>query len=225
MERKKQADIKEPRLRKVMIGCPTYDWKVDVRWVNSLMETLRSAPPGVAFFPIFQPGDALVERARNDLVRMAVEAEVDDLVFVDADVVWRASDMTRILGHGLEVVGGLYRQHTDQQRFVLVERSGAEPKDGVVEVLGTGCGFLRLSRRALRRLWDSSRAYTDGTVTGRVVFEVQYDRKDLVSEDIALCRKWRKLGGKVFVDTRGQLGHIGQRLYVIEAPKNMSETS
>jgi hypothetical protein len=34
-----------------------------------------------------------------------------------------------------------------------------------------------------------------------------------LSEDYAFCRRWRDIGGKVFVDPQCKLAHLGQHLY------------
>jgi hypothetical protein len=33
------------------------------------------------------------------------------------------------------------------------------------------------------------------------------------SEDFAFCRRWRDMGGKVYVDLNSKLQHAGQHLY------------
>jgi hypothetical protein len=33
------------------------------------------------------------------------------------------------------------------------------------------------------------------------------------AEDFTFCRRWRDMGGKVFVDRQCRLGHLGQHLF------------
>jgi hypothetical protein len=35
------------------------------------------------------------------------------------------------------------------------------------------------------------------------------ETRHYLSEDYAFCRRWRSLGGRVWLDTRGKLTHIG----------------
>lgn len=73
-------------MRKVLIGTPSHDGRVDAWYANSLVNTVRIAPQkDTVIVPIFMAYDSLVQRARNDLVRLALEEEFDDLIFIDSD--------------------------------------------------------------------------------------------------------------------------------------------
>jgi hypothetical protein len=42
---------------------------------------------------------------------------------------------------------------------------------------------------------------------------VDPDSRRYLSEDFAFCRRWRDMGGKVYVDLNSKLQHAGQHLY------------
>jgi hypothetical protein len=42
---------------------------------------------------------------------------------------------------------------------------------------------------------------------------VDPDSRRYLSEDFAFCRRWRDMGGKVYVDLNSKLQHGGQHLY------------
>jgi hypothetical protein len=46
-----------------------------------------------------------------------------------------------------------------------------------------------------------------------MVFDVQLIDGELVSEDNVFCRKWRGLGGKVWIDPSMTCNHIGVKKY------------
>jgi hypothetical protein len=72
--------------RKVLIGTPAYSGTVDVWYANSLVNTVRmSYEKDVVIVPVYMAYDSLVQRARNDLVKLAIEEDFDDLIFIDAD--------------------------------------------------------------------------------------------------------------------------------------------
>lgn len=211
-------------MRSVMIATPAYDGTVHVRYADALVQTLRACPPDVRIAPVFIPGDALIQRARNEMVQMALGAEggkgVDDLVFIDADIAWRPADFYRLLSHPVDIVGGCYRRTEDAQTLVFYPRKGAKPDDtGLLPVEGIGCGFLRMTRAALTRLWAKSKPYRNGRVQTRSVFEVTIERGELVSEDVSMCHKWTAMRQVVYADTRIALEHVGEKVYRIEAPK------
>jgi hypothetical protein len=43
------------------------------------------------------------------------------------------------------------------------------------------------------------------------------DTGDYLSEDYTFCRRWRALGGEVWLDTRSKLMHIGPREFAGDA--------
>jgi hypothetical protein len=193
---------------------------VDCRYLDALIQTIKLAPVGVQVFPVFIPGDALVQRARNSLCKMAIDAfegeGVDDLVFIDADISWNSADFYKLLSHDVDIVGGIYRQKRDPE--VLVLRPAKKPifsKDGLIEVESTGCGFLRISGVALRKLWGSSQKYFDGDVELRSIFEVVVKGGEMISEDIAMCHKWAKLRGSIFCDTSILCDHSGSKVWSV----------
>ena len=208
-----------------MIATPAYDGTVDVRYADALVQTIRMATQqGVQVLPVFLPGDALVQRARNSLCEMALEAfegkGVDDVVFIDADMYWMPAGFFRLLSHDLDIVGGLCRQAADPQVLAFRPKKGCSPdKDGILEVAGTGAAFLRIRRTALQRLWKRAQPYRDSSVEVRSVFEVTIEGRELCSEDVAMCHKWAAMRGQVYVDLQVQVGHVGRKCYEIEGPR------
>ena len=73
--------------RKVMIGSPSYDGRIDVWYANSLVNTVKlSFEKDVEITPMWVSFDALIQRARNDTIQLAIEMDVDDLIFIDTDI-------------------------------------------------------------------------------------------------------------------------------------------
>ena len=60
--------------RKVIIATPAHNETVHVGFMDSLIQTIRmSIDKKIDIYPIQVCGDALVQRARNDLIAMAIE--------------------------------------------------------------------------------------------------------------------------------------------------------
>lgn len=202
-----------------MIATPTHDGKLDVKYVDSLISTLAIAKE-VSVFPVFLPGEALVQKARNELFKIAAEAfegkGVDDLVFIDSDMAWNPMDFMHLLSHEQDIVGGLCRQKRDEEILTFKPKPGAEMnKQGLLEVNGTGCAFLRLTNSALMKIWNVAKPYKNGNQTGRAVFEVFVNEDgDYTSEDISFCNKWFALGGQVYIDTMIRVTHIGTKAWI-----------
>ena len=202
--------------RKVLIGTPSYDGKVDVWYANSLVNTIRmSYEKDTIIVPVYMAYDSLVQRARNDLVKLAVEEDFDDLIFIDSDVEWNPEWVFKLLDYKEDVVGGCYPKKSDQPQFpVHALKEGLKlEENGLIEVDGLPTGFLKISREALKKVWDASEEYINENKVARMVFDIKVMDGQLVSEDIVFCRKWHDLGGKIFIDPTMTCNHIGVKKY------------
>ena len=73
--------------RRVLIGTPCYDGSVDVWYTHSLVNTIKlSDQMNVEILPIWLSYDALIQRARNDIIALVREMDCDDIIFIDADI-------------------------------------------------------------------------------------------------------------------------------------------
>lgn len=201
-----------------MIGTPSYDGRLDVYYVNSLIETMRLAPQhGVEIVPIWVSFDSLVQRARNDTVHIAIQMNVDDLVWIDSDIKWNPEWFYKLLDYNLDVVGGTYPKKADDPTFVMQQNEfkQLDPATGLVEVSALGTGFVKMSRAALHALWNSSQPYIDpkDNLERRHVFDVSISGGNLVSEDINAFHKLTRAGFKCWLDVNICCDHIGQKRY------------
>jgi len=205
----------EQRKRTVMIGTPCYDGKIEVWHANSLVQTIKmSADLGVEIYPIWLSYDALVQRARNDVVALMMDMGCDDLIWIDADIDWNPTDFYKLLSYPVDVVGGTYRKKGDQEEYVakiLDPNRPMDPHTGLIEVEGLGTGFLRMSRKAVQHLWDTSPKYSERgrDIDRRWIFDVAIKNADLVSEDIHVCDLLRTGGFPIWLDTQITCGHTG----------------
>lgn len=201
-------------MKKVLLGTPCYDGKVHVEFLQSLIGTMALAEKhGAAIYPVQIKLDALVQRARNDLVKLALENNCDDLIFVDADQEWNPEWIFRLLEHNVDLVGGAVPKKSDTEidyNIKLMAEGIYSPVNHLIQVQSVGTGFLRLSRAALQAVWDISEPLNNGS---RMVFDVQIMDGEMVSEDNVFCAKWRTTGGRVWVDPSMTCNHIGAKIY------------
>jgi len=93
-------------MRKVLIGTPSHDGRLDVWYVNSLVNTIRIAPNfDTHITAVYTSFDRLVQRARNSLVTIAMEENYDDIFFIDSDVEWDPQWIFKFLQYPEDVVG------------------------------------------------------------------------------------------------------------------------
>jgi hypothetical protein len=214
--------------KKVLIATPSYDGKLDVYYIDSLLNTLSLAENNnVEVYPLFICYDSLIERARNDLFKIAYSNDIDNLFFIDSDVGWNPQDFYKLVKSDKDIIGGSYRKKTDNEELYVVKALDKDnpklnlsvDKDGILEVAGLGCGFMKISRKAINALWEVSKHYTSEKGDARMVFEVVCEDGQLISEDIYMCKKWRNLGNSVYLDTNITCSHTGAKTFVGDVGK------
>ena len=200
-------------MRKVLIGTPSYDGRIDVWFANSLISTVKeSIEKDIHVHAIYTSYDSLVQRARNSLVKLALDGGYDDLFFIDSDVEWETEWFFNLLDRPEPIVGGALVKKTDKEGYTikLIDKELKYSQDKkIIEVDGVGTGFLKVSRFALEKLWDASDVYQSEGETHRMVFDIKVENGDLISEDFVLCNKWKNLGYKVWADPTITCNHIG----------------
>lgn len=204
-------------MRRVMLATPAYDGRVDANFAYSLALSIKlCAAHGIELLPVFWPGEALVQHARNMLVHLAVEANgIDDIVFIDADQAWDPKDLIKLLSHAVSVVGVAVRKKSDQVSFNVHSENGQlmRVEGCLLEVDGIGTGLLRMDKRAFRDLYNHSPGYRKGDQNCKMIFSVTIENGVLVGEDIAMCKTLRKNGYKIYVDPTISVSHFGIKDY------------
>ena len=199
-------------MRKVIIATPAHSGTVHVEFMDSLIQTIRmSIDRKIDIYPVQICGDALVQRSRNDLIAMAIEANCDDIIFIDSDQQWNPEWIFTLLNYSADVVGGAVVKKSDTPMFnvKILPTSSVDTSTGLMEVESLGTGFLRISKAAMVAVSNESQEYKDSNKTCKMVFNIEIVDGELISEDNVFCKKWRKLGGKVFVDPTMTCSHIG----------------
>lgn len=140
----------------------------------------------------------------------------------DCDMQFGMEDIERLLGRGHPLIGGLYhkRMKSDSPIYVLNPLPGRtfNPSDWEVqEVYEVGTGFMLIHRTVLEKIRDANPGIEyieDGTGKRRWdFFTTGVFNGRFLTGDWAICKRWRDLGGKVFVDCGRKLPHHGKAVY------------
>lgn len=212
-------------MRKVMIGTPCYDGRLDVWYTNSLVNTIKlGQSKDIEIHPIWISFDALLQRARNDTIKLAIEGDFDDLIWIDSDIEWEPEWFFKLLDHPVDVVGGTYPKKADKEEYVLrqVIKHPIDKSTGLMEVDGLGTGFARMSKKAMQYLWDSSTMYIDpkDNKERRMICDVQIIDKQMYSEDIIMFLKLQQGGFKIYLDATMTCNHTGPKKFKGNFQKN-----
>ena len=204
-------------MKKVLIGTPSYDGRIDTWFADSLVRTVKQADPKqINIHAIYPSYDSLIQRARNDLVRMAMDGGYDTLFFIDSDVEWEPEWFFRLLARPEPIVGAALIKKSDQESYtvkIIAKNLTRSEDDVLVQVDGLGTGFLKVDRFALEKLWLMSEPYVHDGVPNRMVFDLKIVDGDLISEDYVMCHKWQSLGYKVWLDPSITINHNGVKKY------------
>ena len=200
-------------MRRVLIGTPSYDGRIDVWFANSLIETVKQAEKkGIFVHAIYTSYDSLIQRARNSLIKLAIDGKYDDLFFIDSDTEWEPEWFFNLLERPEPIVGGALIKKTEKEGYTvkLVDKKLKYSEDKkLLQVDVVGTGFMKVSKFALDKLWEISDEYTSEGEKHRMVFDIKVENGDLISEDYILCNKWKSLGYKVWLDPTITCNHIG----------------
>ena len=160
-------------------------------------------------------GNCHVDDSRNRLVRDFLTSDCTDLVFLDADLGWFARDLVTLVTYDRDVVAGIYpKKHGDDSYPVnLLDGEIWSDRDGLIEVKSVPTGFLRIKRHVLQSLaanaeWFNSKAVADSAVP--CIFERQIIDGERWGGDYVFSRKWRELGGKIYIAPQMRFEHSGE---------------
>lgn len=206
-------------MRTVLVAAPSYDGKVNVWHATALAESAKiGLTKDINVVAVYMSYDALVQRARNDIFKLAVDGKVDDLVFIDCDVDWNPNDLFKLLEHDVDIVAAPIIKKTDAFITYSVKALDGLKADenGLIPVDGAATGFMRIRREALEKIWNDAQEYTEPHKPEpiRMVFDVAIIDGVLWSEDIVFCENWRGLGGKIYIDPTINCGHSGEKRWI-----------
>lgn len=226
---------------KIMIGTPMYGGVCTAHYAFSNLNLMRIAErAGLEVNFQFITTESLITRARNDLVSTFLDSDCSHLMFIDADIQFNPEDIIKLINHNLDLVCGGYpckmidwdSVHSAVTQGVRSDalisyaspyiynraKSSEKPDNSLIEVIESGTGFMLIRRNVFEQLSEHVPSYVTNKFNGygkrvKEYFATSIENDILLSEDYHFCRKWRSIGGKVFVDTTVALNHIGNHVF------------
>lgn len=208
----------------IFIATPSYDGKVCSAYTGGLVRSLPVLErEGIGVDYLLMTGNCHVDDARNGCLREFLKTDCTDLVFIDADVGWDASDLLRLCLYDRDVVAGVYPKKTpdgageDYPVHLASDTELRADANGLLAVEGAPTGFMRIKRHVIeklvaanahRRFVGQNKADSDPYT---IVFERTYADGHRWSGDYAFCRAWAGMGGKIYVDPEMRFVHEGEK--------------
>ncbi len=211
-----------PVKKDVIIAMPAYDNKTEFDIYAAIQQAIHDPECPVRDLITYN-GDSLVSRARNELCLMFEKRPADEarfLMFIDSDIHFKPSDITRLRSHNLPVVAGLYFLKNLTCSPVLNTPIGKA--DGVLQrVREIGTGFLMIRRDTFGAIKAAGYAkqYRPGSNQHDLeskrteYFPVGVKDDILLSEDYYFSHLCEMVNIPCYVDTTVMVGHKGWAMY------------
>jgi hypothetical protein len=195
-------------LRRVLIAVPSYTGKITAQTEYTLaLFKLEADAFGWGFDILPWGGDSLIAHARNAIVGKFMLSDATDLICLDADVGTVPGAFTRLMTHRVNFVAGLYRAKSEPENYMVRLLSSdvrGDPRTDLLEVESVPFGLVRLTRACIE---DMIREYADESFVSHMdnlkcwnLFNTEVRDGQFWGEDYYFCRKWRAIGGRVWVD-------------------------
>lgn len=193
----------------VLFATPSYGKQISPEHHHAMVQTARELTmQGIAFGQHLLTGSPFVDQARNSAVEYFLkQTSADFLFFVDDDVGFDYECVTRMLSHGVDIVGGLVPKRTaDTSPDYHSNAITGVMRDGLMECMELPTAFMRISRPALERY---AQAYP-----GQPFFRAgPYKDEPYIGEDIFFCRQWCALGERLWIDADISFTHRGSHAW------------
>lgn len=175
-------------------------------------------------------GGSHVGKAREHLLWDAMATPATHILFVDDDMGWDPRILMRLIAADMDFVAavGCRKQETfsvccnflpNPQRF--------DERTGFLEIQDVGFAFVLLRRAAVERMMEAYPGLEYRTTNGRrewALFLDMIEHGDRLSEDFSFCRRWRAIGGRIFIDQDAALVHAGRKEFT-GRPSQLFETA
>lgn len=163
----------------------------------------------------------LVDVARNQLARKAIEEEFDRVLWLDSDMTFPPDLLERLsddIGNNAFVAGlyctrkrpyipTIYKEIsvTESEKGVLYPKAlcyDDYPRDSVFQICASGFGAVLMTTDLIKQVWER--------------FGTPFERVPGFGEDISFCMRVAQMGVPMFCDSRIKLGHMAYKPIEVE---------
>jgi glycosyltransferase involved in cell wall biosynthesis len=160
-----------------------------------------------------------ISAARATMLRAALDAKADVIVFIDYDVSWKPRNLLKLIETDGDVVAGTYRPKIDDEQYMgtiefdpvsFVPRVRAA--DGAIAARLVPGGFLKVTKEAVHDFMASYPQFCYGPLYHASVDLFNHGVHDRVwyGEDYSFSVNWRKRGGELWIVPDLDIDHHGK---------------
>lgn len=175
------------------------------------LDSLEASVPlldaaGIDHCMVTEIGNPYISGARATMLRKALDAKSDVVVFIDHDVSWDAQDLLTLINTEGHVVAGTYRFKEDQERYMGTIHTTQDGlplvrEDGAIRARLVPAGFLKVTKEAVDRFMRSYPNLCYGPKYSLSVDLFNHGASAGVwwGEDYAFSRNWEGCGGQIWL--------------------------
>lgn len=211
-------------MQKVFLALPVHDAKPTMATFHAIIHFMKEAAQrGIEVDFQAWVGDSIVSSSRNILLGLFYKSDCTDLICIDSDNSWEPGALIKLLEHPVDFVMAGYRTKIDQEKYAIhwIDINNiVSDENGLIEIAGGPFGIVRLTRNCVDKMvkaYDHLGYDDDHLAPGLplwALFDNQLENRRYYGEDFTFCRRWRAIGGKVWLDPEIQTCHVGQKFYM-----------
>lgn len=221
----------------VVFGIASYTGAACHEFQQSMIETMAAlGAAGIPSHCTYAPGDPYLSKARNGIASDFLRnfALATHLFFIDDDVGWPGAKVVEFVRRDLDVIGGVYPKKSDNPEWPMQLDLGADglpiERAGLLRVMLAPTGFLCIKRGVIERMAATSGQYLN--TVKQVNPDLHWNIFDMGcfmpdgtrpapgqmaqfwGEDYYFCRRWRDMGGEIWIDPDITFSHRGPKAWI-----------
>ena len=201
----------------ILIAIPCQHGQIHSYTANALFSLGKLLDKkGIVSDIITPSGESGIPWVRNKIAdTFLLSAGFTHLMCIDSDILFHQDDVLTLLEMNTNFAAAKYRLKTPEVQYCTAPNLNTTA-DAVTEVAHVGGGFQLLKRELFEALIKSGTIPKLQGFNNTEIWDFYRElRKDgtLFPEDISFCMKCTRIGEKVMIDNRIQLGHYGGMIY------------
>ena len=192
--------------KKVIFCIPTLTRPYDVTLASLKASIPLIQAAGWEEGMVSEIGCPYISAARSNMLRKALDAKADVIVFIDHDVSWSPEDLLKLIECEGDVVAGLYRFKEEIEHYMGVFDDDANGMvkvraDGAIKATRVPAGFLKITANAVNRFMTK---YPELCYGQKYNLSVDLFNHGAIEgawwgEDYAFSKRWTDMGGEIWI--------------------------
>lgn len=199
---------------KLFLAVTAYDHKVFGECADSVLKNCISLMKAGHTVVPYTNNDLYVDRSRNFCVKLFLETDCTDIVFVDSDLSFDDDAILKLVFFDRAIVAGAYpyKKFKEEYPVTLSFDNNMNCKDeetGLVSCTRIPTGLMRINRSVFEKMMPTTRKDERNIYAFFRTGMVYPDDPNWYGEDPYFCKEWVSLGGQLWLEPRINFTHYG----------------